>query len=155
MEDGSKARVVEDRVQRWYLQVLAVLREMPTLPREEDKDGQKLKRDGGAMMASLESFCLSTRRTVQRSFGAESRGDMMVWSGERCVAKQKAKLKLKSRSRVAAHRRLDRAVESHNGRGRCNCSWASERTRSQLQPVDVDTHLDPGTATLAQLCRSQ
>lgn len=56
---------------------------------------------------------------------------------------------------MVAHRRLDRAVESHNGRGRCNCSWASERTRSCLQPLIHIDSLLATTAALAQLCRSQ
>jgi hypothetical protein len=60
-------------------------------------------RDGGAMMASLESFCLSTRRTVQRSFGAESRGDMMVWSGDKVRRKAEGQVEAqKSKQRGRA-----------------------------------------------------
>jgi hypothetical protein len=69
-----------------------------------------------------------------------------------CAAEQKVKFNLDRLNREATHRRLDRAVECHNGRGRSKCSWASERTRSHLQPLRIDSHLD--TAALAQLCRS-
>jgi hypothetical protein len=80
MEDGSKAHVVEDRVQQWHLQVLAVLREMLTLPREEDKDGQKLerwRRDDG-----VSGIFLSLHKTHGAAiiWGRESRGhDGLVW----------------------------------------------------------------------------